>query len=235
MKKYIIGICALLLMSGCGGGTTEKMEKENTNAATTITEKDLLQFSEVKQGDTIAVMKTSMGDITLRLFPDEAPKAVENFVTHAKDGYYDGLSFHRVIADFMIQGGDPKGNGTGGESIWGKVFENEISEKLYHFAGALAMANAGPDTNGSQFFIVQQADGTADGFDKQFNTLHSDAVKTKYKETGGAPYLDGSYTVFGQVIEGMEVVHAIAKVETDAQDKPVDNVTIQEITIKEAQ
>lgn len=234
MKKYIIGICALLLMSGCGG-TTEKKEKENTNAATTITEKDLLQFSEVKQGDTIAVMKTSMGDITLRFFPDEAPKAVENFVTHAKEGYYDGLSFHRVIADFMIQGGDPKGNGTGGESIWGKVFENEISDKLYHFAGALAMANAGPDTNGSQFFIVQQADGTADGFDKQFNTLHSDAVKAKYKETGGAPYLDGSYTVFGQVIDGMEVVHAIAKVETDVQDKPLENVTIQEITIKEAQ
>ncbi|MEG0753290.1 MAG: peptidylprolyl isomerase [Angelakisella sp.] len=100
-------------------------------------------------------MKTSMGDIEIMLFPEEAPKAVENFITHAKAGYYDNLIFHRVIDNFMIQGGDPNGTGTGGESIWGEAFEDEFSDSLHNFRGALSMANSGPNTNGSQFFIVQ--------------------------------------------------------------------------------
>ncbi len=107
------------------------------------------------EGDTIAVMHTNMGDISIRLFPEAAPKAVENFITLAKNGYYNGLIFHRVIQDFMIQGGDPKGDGTGGESCWGKDFEDEFNAKLMNLRGSLAMANAGPGTNGSQFFINQ--------------------------------------------------------------------------------
>lgn len=103
----------------------------------------------------VATMKTSMGDIEIMLFPEEAPKAVENFITHAKAGYYDGLLFHRVINDFMLQGGDPLGTGTGGESIWGAPFEDEFSDSLHNFRGALSMANSGINTNGSQFFIVQ--------------------------------------------------------------------------------
>lgn len=117
----------------------------------------------------IAVIKTDKGDIKVRLFPEEAPKAVENFVTHAENGYYDGLIFHRVIKDFMIQGGDPKGTGTGGESIWGKPFADEFSSELHNFRGALSMANAGPNTNGSQFFIVQ-ADSVSDDLVDQLET-----------------------------------------------------------------
>ncbi len=113
------------------------------------------QLDMPQEGDTVVIMHTSMGDIAIRLFPEAAPKAVENFTTHAKEGYYDGLTFHRVIEDFMIQGGDPKGDGTGGESIWGDSFEDEFDQKLVNIRGSLAMANSGVDTNGSQFFINQ--------------------------------------------------------------------------------
>lgn len=113
------------------------------------------QLESPLEGDQIAIMHTSMGDISIRLFPDAAPKAVENFITHAKEGYYDGLTFHRVINNFMIQGGDPKGDGTGGESIYGEPFDDEFSNKLFNLRGALSMANSGSNTNGSQFFINQ--------------------------------------------------------------------------------
>lgn len=113
------------------------------------------QLEPPAAGETIAVMHTSLGDISIRFFPEAAPKAVENFVTHAQNGYYDGLTFHRVIQNFMIQGGDPKGTGSGGESIWGKAFEDEFDQKLMNLRGSLAMANSGVNTNGSQFFINQ--------------------------------------------------------------------------------
>ena len=112
-------------------------------------------------GDTVAIMHTTMGDIYLRLFPEAAPKAVENFTTHAKNGYYNGLTFHRVMNDFMIQGGDPKGDGTGGDNIWGtEGFEDEFDKKLLNIRGSLAMANSGANTNGSQFFINQAKPAT---------------------------------------------------------------------------
>lgn len=108
-----------------------------------------------EEGEKVAVLHTSMGDICLRFFPEAAPKAVENFLTHIENGYYNGVTFHRVINDFMIQGGDPKGDGTGGESIWGESFEDEFDQKLLNIRGALSMANSGANTNGSQFFINQ--------------------------------------------------------------------------------
>lgn len=113
------------------------------------------QLDKPEKGDDIAIMHTNMGDIYMRFFPEAAPKTVENFLTHAKDGYYDNLTFHRVIDEFMIQGGDPNGNGTGGESIWGSSFEDEFSDHLFNIRGSVAMANSGMDTNGSQFFINQ--------------------------------------------------------------------------------
>ena len=113
------------------------------------------QLEKPSAGEEYAVMHTSKGDISIRLFPEACPKTLENFVTHAKEKYYDGLSFHRVINDFMIQGGDPNGNGTGGESIYGETFEDEFSDHLFNIRGSLSMANAGKDTNGSQFFINQ--------------------------------------------------------------------------------
>ena len=113
------------------------------------------QLDPPKAGEQVAVLDTSMGTIKIRLFPEEAPKTVENFTGLIEKGYYDGLTFHRVIDDFMIQGGDPNGDGTGGESIWGEPFEDEFSETLVNLRGSLAMANSGANTNGSQFFINQ--------------------------------------------------------------------------------
>jgi peptidyl-prolyl cis-trans isomerase B (cyclophilin B) len=145
-------------------------------------------------------MSTNEGDITLELFDEAAPKTVQNFKQLAGDGFYDGLIFHRVIKDFMIQGGCPQGTGTGGP---GYTFEDEFNEHKI-VRGALAMANAGPNTNGSQFFIVT---------------------------TDAAPWLDGKHTVFGQVTGGMEVVDAIEGAETDSRDKPVADKRIEKLTV----
>ncbi|MDT9756628.1 peptidylprolyl isomerase [Heyndrickxia coagulans] len=188
--------------------------------------------AEVHENETVADMQTNMGTITIKLFPAFAPKTVENFVTHSKNGYYDGLTFHRVIDGFMIQGGDPSGNGTGGESIYGAPFEDEFSERLFNFRGALSMANAGPNTNGSQFFIVQSktVDPNMKGQMEQAG-YPAEVVET-YMEKGGTPWLDFRHTVFGQVIEGMEVVDEIAGVRTGLQDKPVHDVIIEKITIR---
>jgi cyclophilin family peptidyl-prolyl cis-trans isomerase len=145
-------------------------------------------------------MKTSEGDVELELFPDDAPKTVENFTKLAGDGFYDGLIFHRVIPDFMIQGGCPLGTGSGGP---GYSFEDEFNEHKVE-RGALAMANAGPNTNGSQFFIV-----TAEA----------------------TPWLDGKHTVFGKVAAGQDVVDRISTVERDASDRPLEPVTIDSVEL----
>ena len=149
---------------------------------------------------TAATLHTNHGAIDVELYPNEAPKTVENFVKLARDGFYDGLIFHRVIPDFMIQGGDPTGTGTGGP---GYQFEDEINEHRV-VRGALAMANAGPNTNGSQFFIV---------------TAHS------------APWLDGKHTVFGRVTNGMDVVDAISELDCDARDRPREDAVIQRVEL----
>ncbi len=191
------------------------------------------QLDKPQAGEQIAVMHTNHGDISLRLFPDKAPKAVENFVTHAKNGYYDGLIFHRVIKDFMIQGGDPTGTGCGGESIWGSPFKDEFDPSLHNIRGALSMANAGPGTNGSQFFIVQ-ASSVHPGLLAQMQELRDyfpEEAETAYRENGGTPHLDYHHTVFGQVFEGMDVVDAIASVKTNHSDKPLEDVTILGIDV----
>ena len=147
-----------------------------------------------------ATLHTNHGPIAIELFPDDAPKTVANFEKLAGDGFYDGVIFHRVIPDFMIQGGDPTGTGSGGP---GYQFEDEFNDRKV-VRGALAMANAGPNTNGSQFFIV-----TADA----------------------CPWLDGKHTVFGQVTDGMEVVDTISGLETDARDRPRDDVVIERVEL----
>lgn len=225
------------------------------------------QLEEPEEGEEIAVMTTSMGEIRIRLFPEAAPKTVYNFKKLAQQGYYNGLTFHRVIEGFMVQGGDPSGDGTGGESIWGEAFSDEFSKNLVNLRGSLAMANSGSNTNGSQFFINQaktvdsslwdsmatnyeQIKGMSDE-DKQavqsyygytfLNTdLITDTYKKLYEENGGNPSLDGAYNafdpqrghaVFGQVFEGMDVVDAIAAVETDDSDKPAEDVIIEKVEI----
>ncbi len=187
MYKFLIPLFALALLIGCSSPTV------TTSDTGTIPAFDGTLLS----GKHTVVMKTTLGDITIELDADQAPKTVTNFVTLAKSGYYNGLTFHRVIPRFMIQAGDPSGDGTGGASIFGPEFEDEINDiKLTR--GVIAMANRGPDTNGSQFFIVQ-ADGT--------------------------PWLDGRHTAFGKVIAGDDVIDKIAAVERDANDKPLRPVT----------
>ena len=220
--SLVLVVCAVAF-SGCQKGNSGTSGKQVG-----------YQLEKPEQGEEIAVMETSMGTIKIRFFPEAAPKAVENFKTHAKDGYYNGLTFHRVIENFMIQGGDPDGDGTGGESIWGKSFEDEFNDKLFSITGALSMANLGPNTNGSQFFIVQ-ANTTDPSLISQMKDLpdvFGDEVAAKYEEIGGTPWLDYRHTVFGQVIKGMDVVDAIAGVETDANDMPVDDVIIENIEFK---
>lgn len=193
------------------------------------------QLNKPTENDTIAIIKTNMGEIKIKLFPEFAPKTVENFTTHAKNGYYDGLIFHRVIKDFMIQGGDPTGTGAGGQSIWGRPFPDEFTGELHNLRGALSMANAGPNTNGSQFFIVQ-ANNCPEDFIMQMKQIDEKVFPTEcvdaYEEIGGTPWLDFRHTVFGQVYDGMDVVDAIANVATKAQDKPVDDVIIETIIIE---
>ena len=303
MKKYgsafLALTLALALLAGCGGSgassNSSQPDSSQSPSSSAVSEEEvpgvtldtapveLIQFEEPSGPQ--ATISTSMGDIVVVLYPEQAPKAVENFITHAKEGYYDGLLFHRVMDDFMIQGGDPNGNGTGGESIWGAPFEDEFSDSLHNFRGALSMANSGTDTNGSQFFIVQSSDTItqemmsqyaqvlytnlafnqaqrriydkiAQGLSQEevtayaekeqaaYDALASAAVPAeyldriqpaldKYAEVGGTPWLDNKHTVFGQVIEGMEVVDAIAAVATDDNDKPVEDVTILSITVNE--
>ena len=194
-----------------------------------------IQLSAPQKGDTLAVMHTNMGDIKIKLFPEKAPKTVENFVTYSKNGYYNGLKFHRVINDFMIQGGDPRGNGTGGESIWGGSFSDEFDPELHNLRGALSMANSGPNTNGSQFFIVQASEVPANMLeqmrDLEDNGFPAD-ITAAYEALGGTPWLDFRHTVFGQVTEGMDVVDAIAAVET-VNDVPRSDVIIESIEVTE--
>ena len=182
----------------------------------------------------IATIKTNHGDMRIKLFPEHAPKTVANFIALSKDGYYDGVIFHRIIKDFMIQGGDPTGTGMGGESIYGQSFEDEFSEELYNVRGALSMANAGPNTNGSQFFIVQNQHLP---YSKKEIARGGwpEPIAEIYAEQGGTPHLDRRHTVFGQLADeaSYEVLDAIAGVETGAMDKPVDDVVIETIEIED--
>lgn len=185
---------------------------------------------ENQQGPT-AVLKTNQGEIKIQLFPEQAPMTVENFIRLAQKGYYDGTIFHRVISDFMIQGGDPEGNGTGGESIWGHPFEDELSRELFNIRGALSMANSGPNTNGSQFFIVQNKNMPKRYIKQMEPAGYPREIIHAYKQ-GGTPWLDGRHTVFGQVITGMDVVDKIAKSKKDKMDKPLEDITIESIQVQ---
>ena len=216
---------------------------------------EMLQLSPLTRGEELVTMHTSLGDITLRFFPTEAPLAVENFLTHAWNGYYDGLIFHRVIPDFMIQGGCDAGTGRGGQSIWGGQFDCQHSPNLMHFRGALAMAHAGPNTNGSQFYIVQSTDvghfrselerliemqdeifhEFEDGSLLTYGDIFPENAMRHLLEHGGTPFLDtffsnAPHTVFGHVVEGMDVVDAIANAPRGMDDRPVEDVVIYGFT-----
>ena len=194
---------------------------------------DYPQLDLTKAEGPQATIKTSLGEVKVQLFAKLAPKTVKNFVELAKKGYYNGVLFHRVLPDFMIQGGDPTGTGRGGESIYGEAFEDEFSDQLFNFNGALSMANAGPNTNGSQFFIVSASRVPANMLEQMKMVGYPQEIIDHYKETGGTPWLDHRHTVFGQVISGMEIVEKISKVDRDGMDKPKKDVMMNEITIEE--
>jgi len=270
MKQYhkmisMIAVAALILsLSACSGQSAASVAPSSALPATssgassqTAVADGRIRPSDGKaigyqvempaSGEEIAVLTTSMGVVKLRLFPDAAPKAVENFKGLIKKGYYNGIIFHRVIKDFMVQGGDPTGTGTGGTSIWNKNFEDEFNTNLLNIRGSVSLANSGQNTNGSQFFINQKGATPAvnwayyqqaydlykqypDAFIQQYQTgwidmtKITDAYKKIYNEKGGNPNLDGAYnivqtghTVFAQVIEGMDVVDKIAAVAVDAE------------------
>lgn len=200
MKKYLTALavmvmCLVLLTAGCAGSNAALPNQPESSpkpppAAETASAKN-----------SVALFETTKGSFRIELFEDKAPLTTKNFITLVNKGYYNGLIFHRVIEDFMIQGGDPKGNGTGGP---GYTIPDEFHRDLKHTEGVISMANAGPNTGGSQFFITLKA----------------------------TPWLDNKHAVFGKVVEGMDVVHAIGKVKTGAQDKPVEDVVIKKITIE---
>ena len=250
-KKYlgliIITFVMLLILTGCGEDDNTSTSNKSTNktnstnkASTSQTATNLdyetaaeEQLKAPEDGEEIAIMHVKdYGDIKMKFFKEVAPKAVENFVTHAKDGYYDGLTFHRVINEFMIQGGDPEGNGTGGESIWGEGFGEELDRKLVPYRGTLCMASRGTGTKsiGSQFFITQA------NYDEKMaaalkNANYPEKLLDMYQKHGGYMSLYMSYTIFGQVFEGMDVVDKIAAVETNSSDKPTEDVIIESIEI----
>ncbi len=202
---------ALLLLAGCSNTSEDDISNyqgspEEFNANKDVVMDTFDQTAMPEAGEQIVVMETSKGTVKIRLFPEYAPKTVENFVGLIEKGYYDGLIFHRVIPDFMIQGGDPTGTGRGGESLWGGKFEDEFSPNVGNLRGALSMANAGPNTNGSQFFIVQKE--------------------------GGTDWLNSRHSVFGQVIEGMGVVDEIANAERDSADKPMEEISMIKVTLE---
>ena len=255
IKKIISVLAAAavstLVLAGCKGtpdsGSTAVTDGDGNVDASTVQwlpDVDIHNFNMPEPGEKIAVITVKdMGEIKIKLFPEDAPKGVENFIGLAEMGYYDELIFHRVIPDFMNQGGDPKGNGTGGKSIWGEKFDGGTSENLYHFTGAVAYANSGAtSTNGSQFYIVNTPDGYMQNTCEELYAADSTKynwpanVAAKYNEAGGVPFLDGGYTVFGQVFDGMDVVRKIAEVETNPEnDKPLTQVMMESVRIEEYQ
>lgn len=253
MKKQIIIFTLLGLLSCACMACKDKSNQDEL-------EKNYAQLTTPSEGEDIAIIKTSMGDITVRFFPEYAPRAVENFMTHAADGYYDGCVFYRVVNEFLIQAGDPTNTGLGsGESIWGEPFGTECTPDLHHIRGALCMANAG-GANTSIFYIVQNSD-IGDNWKEEFqyyidnpDTTLLDNSNKEYKviDRFPVPYLeyyiehggmwrldgpgfhfaDGAYTVFGQVIDGMDVVDAIVSVEVSGV-RPLVDIVIDSIVLEQ--
>lgn len=200
MKKMLIlavtFLFCLTAVTGCAGPGSKTAEKTEPVKVDTP-----LPPADPNKKNSLAVFETSMGTFKVELFEDKAPRTAQNFISLVNKGFYNGLIFHRVIDGFMIQGGDPKGNGTGGP---GYVIPDEFHKDLKHTgAGILSMANAGPNTGGSQFFITLDA----------------------------TPWLDGKHAIFGKVVEGLDVVKAIGKVKTGAQDRPQTDVVMKKVTI----
>lgn len=273
MKKVFLCLFTFILALSCSAcdsgesqaakvlGNSDKLVPMEDLKPVSNHEKIGYQLDLPEKGEEIAVVTMETGEtFKLRFFPDEAPKAVYNFKLHAIQGYYDGLTFHRIIKNFMIQGGDPDGTGNGGESVWGEPFEDEFNSNLLNIDGAVSMANSGANTNGSQFFInatggaqinwenydlgFEQYQADPDAFSANYGRwikmdLVPEEMKALYNEYGGNAHLDGYYctmglghTVFAQVFDGMDNVMTLSEREVGEDGStPVNSVTIKKVEI----
>lgn len=261
----LAAVCMLMAAAGCAEERTppsqaDKVSEAGTDPASTAGESPvsgngennldndavtLVQFQSPSQSERIVVLKTSKGEIRLRLFPEQAPKAVENFITLAEEGYYNGLTFHSVIRNGLMEAGDPSGDGSGGQSAFAAddadpgYFEDEFSMHLWHFRGALSMVHMDgqPGTNNSQFSIVQGNMLSDQRIEDMKAIKFPEKVIAQYQEVGGAPHLDWKCTVFGMVAdeESMEVVDQIAAVKvedpTAKNYKPVESILIENVEV----
>lgn len=239
LRALAFFLAGMLLLSGCRQQASPSSEATLVGgslkrSAVSSTE---LQFTTPSPEDVFVTLTTDKGSIRLVLYPQYAPLAVENFCTLATQGYYDGTTFHRIVKDFVAQGGDASGTGLSGQSAWGTPFATERSEFLHHYSGALCMAAADgqPDTHLSQFYIVATPQDALDeaALAKVAAAGARDAVVDAYRQAGGAPYLDNTDTVFGQVVDGMDVVDRIAAaaVEEDGTT-PKSPVVVQSVTVE---
>ncbi len=221
LALFLILLMVLTLFSGC----KKKAEEQPQFSSSEI------QLKGPSVGDTIAVFETNLGIFKAVLYPQFAPKAVDNFTTHAKNGYYNNSTFHRVIADFLIQGGDPTNTGSGGDSIWMLPFENEYSESLHHYRGTLGMASFEKDQNRSQFYVIKGGEITDEMINAMKQAEYPQGVIDSYREVGGRPTMDYNYTIFGQVYDGLDILDAISILEVREDNRPKEEVIIKSITI----
>lgn len=223
MKKiisFLLIISLTLCLVGCGGSTERK------------TPAGLVQFNAPADGDTVAVFETSKGVFKVVLFAQYAPNNVANFVALAKSGYYNGLSFHRVVSELLIQSGDATETGNGGKSSTGEPIANEFSSEVFNLTGAVGMAG-GADGNLSQFYVVTTSGGISAETEQQMKAAgSSENLTAAYKLWGGAPHLDYRYTVIGQIYEGLDVALKISAVSADEQHRPKSEVTLKSVTIE---
>lgn len=234
IKKAAAAVFCCAIFAASFSGCDEKTSKKPTNAEPPTEYTGIVNYTPPEEGEDILVLTLKdYGDIKIKLFPDEAPKGVQNILGLTESKYFDGLIFHRIINDFMIQTGSPQGNGRGGESIWGGRFNGGVSPNLTHIAGAVAYGNAGTlDSSGSQFYIVTGEKISDDILAQYVNAGMQKEAAELYKNNTGVPNLDGRYTIFGQVFDGLDKVFEIQKVETDANDKPLKDVVIESMRVE---
>ncbi len=233
MNKIITGVimAALILVTGCSNQPPSPPNPEITPTPMPLDETtiSLLQYDTLSTSSLTIV--TSLGEISIELYNEEAPKAVENFTLLAEGGYYNGLRFNFAQTNGRIQSGDPE-DGSGGVSIWQEPFPVEITNNLWNFSGAVGMVTDSDGNNSSQFYIISETMLTEDTILQMSEGGFPTKVISKYQDAGGMPWLDGKNTVFGQVVDGMEVVNAISQLSTDENHRPIEDVIIEEIIVK---
>ena len=235
LKIFLPLLIAGVLLLGCsqekGNDPAFIPPSVENNQTVDVDKIHLFQLEEPKSGDTIATIETTQGAFEVVLYPQRAPKAVENFTTHVTEGYYNGLKIFQVVRNNRIQTGDPNNDGTGGDSIWGGPFEDEFGYDLWHFTGAVCMVSTGADSNRSQFYVVCSGELPQETIRQMEEAKYPQKVIDAYKEKGGTPWHDSKTTVFGQVVSGMDVVQKICNL-PQTENVPQEDVIVTNITLR---